>query len=310
MPLIARKTVLLAKIESSYGVDPVPTGASNAIYVRNLSMTPLEQITVPREAVQPYLGNFKNLIAAGYAMIECEVEMAGAGTSAATPPKYGPLLRGCAMGETIAADVQYKPVSTGFESLTIYFYKDGILHKMLGARGTVSLRLNRLQIPVFAFKFTGLYVAASDAAMATPTFTGFQEPLPSNNTNTTGLTLHSFATGVMDNINIDLNNNVVYRHLIGSESVIITDRAPSGSILLEAVLVAGKDWWTNARNGTLGALSFVQGTVAFNKVQIDAPSVQIMRPRYSQQDGIEMLGMDLAILPTSAGNDELVIKTF
>jgi hypothetical protein len=309
MPLIARKTVVLAKIETTYGTDPTPTGAANAIFVRNVNWTPLEQITAPREAVQPYLGNFKNLIAAGYCMLEMEVEMAGAGTSAATPPKYGPLLRGCGMGETIGATVVYKPVSTGFESLTIYFYKDGILHKMTGARGTVSLKLSRLQIPVYSFKFTGLYVAVSDAAVATPTFTGFQEPLPSNNTNVTGLTLHSFATGVLDNLSIDLNNQVVYRHMVGSESVIITDRAPSGSITLEAVLVAGKDWWANARTPTTGALGFVQGTVAFNKVQIDAATTQILKPRYSQQDGIEMITMDLIFIPSSSGNDEFSITT-
>jgi hypothetical protein len=41
MPLLTRKRLIVAKIESTYGTDPTPTGA-NAILVRNLEITPLE----------------------------------------------------------------------------------------------------------------------------------------------------------------------------------------------------------------------------------------------------------------------------
>lgn len=307
MPLIARKKAILAKIETTYGTDSVPTGAANAMVVRNFSWDPLEQVTVDREIVQVNLGASDTLIAAGYAACNFEVEMAGAG-GAGTVPKYGPLLRACAMSETIAAgvDVQYKPVSASFESVSMYFYIDGVLHKMLGARGSVALRINRLGVPVFAFRFMGLYVAVTDAANPALTLTGWQKPLASNNTNTTGFTLHS-ASPVLDNLSVDLANQVEYRHLVGSESIIVVDRAPVGSVLFEAQTVAVKDWILVARTGTLAALSIVQGTTAGNKVQIDAPQVQVMRPKYSEQQGVQMMALDLGLKP-SAGNDELVIK--
>jgi hypothetical protein len=309
MPLIARRKVLLAKIEVTYGTDPTPDGTNNAILARNINLTPLEQIVAPRQIVQSYLGNSDELIAASYVRLDFEVEMAGGG-AAGTAPKYGPLLRACAMSETTSAgvDVQYKPISTTHESITLYFYVDGRLHKLLGARGTVGLRMGRLGDPVFAFSFTGLYAAVTDAANASPTLTGFQTPLPVNNTNTTSFALHSYS-GVLDNLSIDLNNQVVYRHLVGAETVIIPDRGPRGSVMMESVLVATKDWWTIARAGTLSTLSILQGTTAGNKVQIDAPKVQITQPRESEQDGVQMITLGLLLKPSS-GNDELVIKVF
>ena len=46
------------------------------------------------------------------------------------------------MGETITAStrVDYLPISTAFESVTIYWYDSGTLHKLAGARGTVMVK--------------------------------------------------------------------------------------------------------------------------------------------------------------------------
>lgn len=45
-----RKTLLLAKIQTAEGVDPVPTGAANAILLRNVTATPLSAEFVERAA--------------------------------------------------------------------------------------------------------------------------------------------------------------------------------------------------------------------------------------------------------------------
>ena len=57
MPLLTRKRLLLAKAEVTYGTDPTPTGAANAILVRNLEIVPLQSDIVQRELIRPYLGN-------------------------------------------------------------------------------------------------------------------------------------------------------------------------------------------------------------------------------------------------------------
>lgn len=308
MSLLSRKRTILAKIETVYGTDPVPTGAANAILVRNLTITPQETETASRDLVRTYLGNSEQLPVAIHGMLEFEIEMAGAG-AAGTAPAYGPLLRACAFAETINAGVSvvYAPVSATFESVTLYFNVDGVLHKMTGARGTVSLDIIAKAIPVFKFKFTGLYVAVIDAAAPTVTLTAWQKPVPVNGVNTTGLTLHAYAGGVLSQLSIDMANSVIFRSLVGAESVLITDRKPAGNITMEATTVAAKDWWTTVKNATTGALSITQGTVAGNKVKIDAPAVQIIKPTYQDMDGVQMLQAGLILVPGTSGNDEISI---
>ena len=61
MPLLARKKIILAKTESTYGTDPTPTGVANAILVRNLNLTPQDADLVNRDLVRPYLGRSEQL---------------------------------------------------------------------------------------------------------------------------------------------------------------------------------------------------------------------------------------------------------
>lgn len=308
MALLRRKGALLAKIESVYGTDPVPTGAANAVLFSDFDLKPMEMETVDRNNIRPFLGNNEQLPTGLYCKIDFTVEAAGAG-AAGTAPAYGPLLRMCGMSETISAgvDVTYAPVSGAFESGTIYFNLDGVLHKLTGARGTVSLEFPRNQRPALKFSFTGLFNTIADAVSPTVTLTAWKTPLAVNRTNTPTLTLHGYA-GLVDSLSIDVANQVVFRSLIGGqENVLITDRKPAGRIVMEAVSVAAKDWWTTIKAITTGTLQLIHGTTAGNKVQIDAPKVQIIRPSYSDSDGIAMLNADLVLAP-NAGNDEFTIK--
>lgn len=305
MPLKSRRTVLLAKVETTYGVDSVPTGAANAILVRSVTLTPMETKAADRTLVRPYYGSFEQLPGTVNAMLECEVEMSGSG-ALGTVPAYGALLKGCAFAETITAGISvvYSPISAADQSLTIYYHLDGVLHKMLGARGSVSVKLAAGDIPVYSFKFTGLYSAVTDVPLPTATLTGFIKPVPTNSTNTTAFSLHGYA-GVLQSLDIDVANQVVYRALVGTESVIITDRQAVGNVSLEAATIATKDWFTTVRNATTGALTVTQGTVAGNKVRIDAPAVQLITPKYADTDGIMHIQMGMRLVPGTAGNDEL-----
>lgn len=312
MPLFARKRVVLAKIESVYPTDPVPVAATDAVLVRSINATPLELDYAERTLVRPFLGNFEDLPARSRVKIEIELELAGFGTAGpATPtPGYAALLRACGLSQTVSAgvDVQYKPISAAFESATIYFYQDGTLHKVSGCRGNVEIALDLNQVPVYRLTFTGLYATPTDVALPSPTVSAYQRPVVVNRANSTALTLHGFATARLKSLSINLNNEVVHRNLVGqtTDEILITNRAPAGSIEIEATTVAAKDWWTAIQSVTLAALSVTHGP-ALNRVQLDAPNVQLTNPRFSEEDSIVHLGMDLQFMPGATGNDELTI---
>lgn len=308
MPQLIRRRTILAKIETTYGIDSTPTGAANAILIRNLNVQPVASTIVQRDNYRPYLGNFEQLLADTHVQVDFEVEMAGAG-AAGSVPAYGPLLRACGLSETISAGVSvtYAPVSSAFESVTMYFNNDGTQHKITGARGSVELSINARQIPIYKFSFQGLYNAPTAAALPTVAFGSFQTPLVSNNTNTTGFSFFS-ASPVLESLSLNINNTVNFRSLIGSQYVQIADRKASGSAMFEAPALATKDYFAlAAADGTLGDLSITHGTTAGNKVQITSATIDIANPSYSDNGGIAMLQVPFVAVPTTAGNDEFAI---
>lgn len=307
MPLLDRKRAIVAKIETTYGTDSAPTGAANAILVSDLDVTPIDAEMLDRDLLRAYLGSSQQIMAARSVQVSFSVEVAGSGT-AGTAPKYGPLLRACGMAETITAGtkVEYKPVSTTFESVTIWASYDGVLHKLVGARGSVKLTADAKAIPKLAFEFRGLFVPVVDGTVAGIDYTGWTTPLAVNKQNTPTFTLHG-ASAPMSKFSIDLGNQVVFRNIVNSELVMITDRQSVGSVSMEAGLMATKNWFSVAELATLGALSMVHGTVAGNIVEIASANVQIVSPKYSSEDGIMMTDADLRFVPSSTGNDEITL---
>lgn len=308
MALFERKSVITGKIETVYGTDPVPAAATDAVLVENLSIVPLKQDLVERNSIQPYFGNRQQIESKAAVEITFDVEIAGSGTPG-TAPGYAPLLRMCAAAETLVAvtSAAYNPISEAIESGTLYFYADGVLHKALGCRGSVSAKITAGQIPIYSFSFTGLYSPVTDASLVSPTLSAFQTPLVANSTNTPTLSIHGFTTAVLNEFTLDLGNQVVHRNLIGSESVVITDRNVTGKVVIEAVTVGTKDFFAAAKASTLAVFTIIHGTAAGNIMTVSGPKVQLSNPSYSDQDGIRMLNLDMIFTPTTAGNDEIVI---
>ncbi len=308
MPLLARKKLILSKEETTYGTDAAPTGALNAILTRNLSITPLAGDTVSRNLDSANLGNELQIQVGQYVQVEFEVEVAGGG-AAGTAPKFGTLFKSCGFAETLNAGVSvvYAPTSTvaNFKSQTIYFHHDGQKHAVTGARGTFSVDMAPGAIPAFKFMFMGLYVAPSSTADPTPTTTAFQTPLAVNKTNTPTFSLHS-TSGPMYGFTFDCANDIQYQNVVGSESIQMVDRAPTGSVVVESPAISVKSWFATALASTTASFQLVHGTAAGNIVQFDAPAVQVFSPKYGENSGVSTVEMNLAFVPSS-GNDEFTI---
>ena len=300
--LLARKKHILAKVESTYGTDPTPT---QAIQTSNLRITPLAGPTVSRNLDRATLGNDLDILVGTYVQLSFEVELAGSGT-AGTAPAYNDLLLACGMADTVVAStsVTYAPVSTAFDSATIYFKHDGQEHILTGARGSWSLNADAGTLPKLTFTFMGLYNVPSSQSDGTPDFSAFTVAKPVNNANTTTFSLHGGAV-VMEKFSMDLANQVEYRNVVGGESIQLFDRAPAGSTAFEAPAISDKNWFEIARANTLGALSMVHGTVAGNIATLSAPKVQVMSPEYAG-DNISTIQASLGFIPDS-GDDEVTL---
>jgi hypothetical protein len=302
---LTRKRTIQVKKESTYGTDSTPIG-SDALLVRNLEITPIEADVVSRDLIRNYLGNSPQLLANTRVSITFQVEMAGSGT-AGTAPRYGGILQACGLSETIVAStsVTYAPVSSSFSSATIYFNNDGIRHIMTGCRGTFTLNAEVGQIPTIDFTMIGVYNAPTDTALPTTTYSAQASPLIFKEGNTSAFQFFSYA-GCLQSVSLDIANETVYRQLVGcTKEVQITNRAPSGTVMIEAVSLATKDFFSIAQTETTGNLTFLHGTTAGNRVTLTAGQCDITNPTYGDQDGVQMLNIPYVAVPTTAGNDEV-----
>lgn len=314
---LVRNTVILLKEEVTYGLDPTPAGASDALQVSNLSITPIVPQNVDRNLIRSYLGGSEQLLGTKY--IECgfDIEFAGSGT-VATAPAWAPALLSCGFAQTLTAVTRadYTPISTAFKSATIYWYDDGVLHKATGCRGSVMVNMRIGEIPVLSFRFTGIHSAATAAANATPTLTAFKQPQVITDANTGDLTFGAthnvtaapaFVGGTVypsQGVEVDLANSVNFTALLGGETVDLTDRAATGKCVLDLTAAQEVTLLTAVEAGTLQSVGVLHGTVANNKVGLWLPSVQLINPTKVDVNGKRMVGFDMRVLPSSSGNDE------
>ncbi len=306
MPRILRKLAILHKVETAYGVAPTPAPAAvDAIIGKNVSFTPIEAEEVSRDLLLPYMGNQGVILAGKHARLEFDVELAGAGT-AGIAPKWGSLMKICGFSEVLLAPTSatYSIVEDAVSSGTLYFEIDGVRHILLGARGTFSINIAPKSIPSFRFVITGLLGTITDQALTAVTMAGWQTPLDASSANTT-MTLHGWAS-VAESLSIDLGNTVTPRFLIGSESVIISDRRTTGQAVVEATTLGTINWFQRALARTRGALALVHGTVGGNIVEINGPAVEIGKVTQGQTDGILNYSLPLSFCPV-AGRDEITI---
>lgn len=313
---LIRKSAILLKVETTYGIDAVPTGAANAQLVSNLSINPLNAQNVDRELVRTYLGSSEELVGTSFVEMGFDVEMQGSG-ALGVAPAWGAALRACGFAETITAGnrVEYTPISDGLESATIYWYDDGVLHKGLGGRGSVEIAAGVGERPVFKFKFILLDGGISSAANPSLTLTGWKQPKVINDANTGDLVFGgSYAAGAITGgtswpsrgLSLNVANAVNFTPMLGGETIDLSQRDIGGSFQLDLTAAQEVTFMAAVKDNTLDTLSLLHGSAAGYKVLLFAPSFQMINPSKQEVNGKRLIGYDIRCLPVS-GNDELRI---
>jgi hypothetical protein len=306
---LTRKKFLIAKIESTYGTDPSPVGGSDAVQVTNLELTPIESDNVQAAAFQGFIGNSTRgtLVANKRVSVTFDVELAGSGT-AGTAPAFGPLLKSCGLSETVVSStsVTYAPVSSSFSSATIYCFYDGTQHKITGARGTVSFNMTAGQFAVASFNFIGIYNAPDGTALSGSfTVANQAAALEVNDTNVTTATFHGVTNSRIESFDLALNNELLYKETASNKEVLITNRAPGGTAVIEAPAIGTTDFFAKAVAVATGSTSLVLGATGGNIVTLNAAQTDITGCSYADTNGVIALSMPYLALPTTAGNNEM-----
>lgn len=205
------------------------------------------------------------------------------------------------------AGYQYSPISTAFESVTLYLYRDGLLHKLTGARGTFSVQNTGGEYGLFTFTFTGNYNAVTDTAMVSPTY----ETQKPTQVELAQLTVGAFSGFAAAEFTFDMANDVQIRENINAAEAyagsIIVGRAPVITFNPEAELEATHPVWADLAAGTQKTFSAKIGKAKGNVVQFEAPNVQFTGVQYGDRNSILTYDITMNCARTS-GNDEILIS--
>ena len=305
--LTTRRKLLLAKIESTYNVDPTPTPASDAVLVEDLTWANEGLKMIERPAARPSAGSLQQIYGGRLVTVSFNCEVKGSG-AAGTAPEIGQLLRACGLGETIVAStsVTYAPVSTGYESVTMYVYEDGKRIIVSGCRGNVSFTMAAGDKVMAAFTMTGHVAAQTDVALPSPTFDSTTpEPYIGG-----AFTIDSYSA-IISALNFDLGNSVSNPESVsgadGYGEVYITMRDVNGSIDPLDELVATEDYIGNFTAGSTMALaSGAIGATAGNILNITMPAVYYRDASSADRDGLASLDLPFGAAESTT-DDEVSI---
>jgi hypothetical protein len=296
---------LAAKIESVEGTVEALANA-DAIRITEVDFEPLTELVDVE-----YLDSDKSGSAALRGMesgrITAKLPIKGGGI-VDTAPEWNTLLLGCSMEETIDAgvDIEYTPVSTGDDSLTLGQYYDGKLNRIWGARGNFKIILEVGKPGFFEFEFLGAGYDDADVAMLSPTYDAVVPPVCKG----ISFSIGSYSYTV-SRIELDFGNPMTLRQSInaatGNVSTITGRRRGVGSMDPEITLVVTNDTVGLLKSGAEGALTATLGSANYNKITITAPKVEISNLRQGERGEIGVYEADLR-LNRSVGNDELVIN--
>ena len=321
-PLFIRNSVLLGKVESTYGTDPTPTVADDAI----LSTPP--NFSVESEVLDRIVsvGDFspvQGVVGKQQINMNFNVEFKSQteileGSSSA-PLQLDSILRASGFAASYTAEsgggaddgyVEYDPISTGQESATFYYYSGKeVLHKVTGSYCNWSLEAVAGQYANLSVDVLGNYVAPTDTTASAPTY---ESNIPVA-IESIGLSFGSVTGTVVRNFNIDLNNEIVERADVNSPNGLkgrrIAGRRPTITFQVEKELVATWGIYAALKAGTTYNTTCTIGTTDGQKIDISIPKLALQNISESEDAGIVMLDVE-AICTRTSGNDELSFKFY
>lgn len=306
--LLERNQVLLAKIETTRGVDAEPAASTDAILAAVVNPT-VDGQSIENPVVRNSISAMPEKFVNKEMSFQIQVPLKGSGEPE-VPPEFGPLLRACGLGETITTTegsekVEYSPVSSdsSMKSATIYLYKDGIKYVATGCMGNVSSSNAAGELPMLTFNMTGKFVSVSDSTNPASPVYDETEPIE---VKSYGFKFGTWANGVIRNFDFETGNTVTTRKNInaadGIEASGITGRNPTYSATVEAVPEATHPFWQNYTTRATSALEFKHGTTSGNIVEFSAPKANYGSPSSSGEDGVFMYQVNGQLLEDS-GDD-------
>lgn len=310
------RAALLLKAEVTYGTDPTPTGADNAMLIQQGRIR-FQASKLVREIDRAHFGARPFLLTGRQAFIEFDFEMMGAADAGGAAP-IAPILLSCGHAQSLVADTSatYNVVSSAFSSTTAYFSipstdsNGATRHVVTGLRGSIVFTQ---QINNF-FKgravLQGMEAVLSNAAFPTMTLTAFQDPVMID-TATWEVTADdgggAFALDCVE-LQLDQGNRVQIYETSEQKVQTIVGRDAQGFLRVMAPALTDFNPYALAIARTpVDIQSEIDGGAEGLICLLSIPQVQLDMPERIDIDGASGWRIPFSALPSATGNDEYEI---
>jgi hypothetical protein len=311
-----KKAAIVAKAETTYGSDAAPA-ITDGIFCEMPDHT-INTDMIERNYIRSTLSPAGVYAGMTRQSIKFRMELKGAGDSENTnkASQHERLLSPCGF---FASDVtvdtaderrQYSPSSdvAYHGSVSIYFYQDGILCKLIGCRGTAALTWTAGNFPYIEYTFTGLWVDPADVSL--PTGITYESHTPPAVVSA-GLVLGTFTPTGVEELSLDLGITIAERKSVnaatGLAEVIISGRSPKLTLGVDMEALATFNPYSDLKNNVTRAISWHAGSANGNRVFVEIAAAQLSEPpTKAEKNG--RAAYNLVYLCTGTDN-EVILQT-
>lgn len=304
-PLLRRRRVLAAKVEGTVGTAEnlsatyATFNVFNSVFAPNI---PHNEREGQGASLAPITSTFGGL--SGTATFSVEV------TGVTTAPWAVTFLPTVGLKNTSGTftldSLPPEGSGSGTKTVTIGGYQDGLFKKIYGAMGNAVFRFRAGMPAMVDFTHVGCWAAPTDTAILAPTYV-----------TTAPLRFVSSALAIgsvnpkCSELTVNLNNVVALREdpgtASGYHSAVITGRRITGTMTIEATLVADYDPHGDMIGRIERQLSFTLGSSG-NQAAFTAPKMQITNVREGEINGVAANVIEFQLnRSASAGDDEFQI---
>lgn len=290
------KGILLVKAESSYGVDASPTGA-NLILAEDIKFEPQGK-TEERKSLIPVEGKLASKSIGQELKLAFKTELRIPDTHG-NAPDIAPLLEAASLTEAIVGNVSYTASiieNLATPSVTIYFYNDGRLHKLVG--GIVSsLKLSGKvqEKAMLEWEVRGIWADSHTSNASNPSLSSKPSLDPPAIFRGESVSFAGKALTI-ENATIDFGINAIARKDAAAASGIqrfaVASIVPKVTLDPEIEPTATWDPYALWLANTLGALVLTFHT-ANGLARFTIGKAEIQLPKEGSRDSIQTWGLDL-----------------
>lgn len=302
MPLLKRKRILAAKVESTPGTAETLTAAEAAFNVYDLMIQPT--IEVEEREQQGGFDRIAGVPGARQGKATFKTDIAWDGT--ATLPTWATvLLPACGYVENTAVFTpRSEAPGSNVKTLTIGGYVDGLKKVIAGASGTFKMMCVTGKMITIEWEFTGAWQPVTDVALLSPTYPTASPIRFASGT----IELDNVAMKV-ESCTFDAGNEVKLLEdpstASGFSYAVIVDRKPRVTINPEAALVATRDPWGDWLSSTTQTFELDLDGANTSVITMDIDVAQIVNVQEGDRGKIVTDEIEIAALRNTAADDDV-----